>query len=112
MTEKEFLAIQHLKHASFGGHTYKRAFIQQLGRLPETEDLSPRQRWYLWQVAWFFRKQLPAGVGEEAECNLISAAPRPARWKPKGERVKPGKPAVAPARVEAEMPLFTEAVHG
>ena len=116
MSEAEYMAIRYLRHASFGGHTYKRSFIQQLGRLPETEELSPRQRWYLWQVAWFFRKQLPPGVVENAECNIIGAAPKPARWKPREERGKSARPtrvaAPAPPAQEPSMPLFTEAVHG
>lgn len=116
MSEPEYMAIQWLKRVSFGGHTYKRAFAGQLAMLPASEELSPRQCWYLWQVAWFFRKQLPSSVVDVAECNIIGCAPRPLKWKSKQERGLP-YPVLPPPPLGAEtaepyLPLFAEAAHG
>lgn len=89
MTTFERLALASLSSVRFamGG---SRRFVLDMAAKPDDYEMSPRQRWNLWRLAWSYRKQLPREVSDYA---LEVSAGMPA---PPSERAAK---AVAKARV-------------
>lgn len=106
MTLFERLAVEALQHVSFGMGGARRFVLQLLAGDPE---ITPRQRWYVWHLAWRYRRQVPREVSDLAlEMGAGSPYPQPEiRESARPERAKAlhRPPRVERMRAALERPL-------
>lgn len=99
MTPAEGLALQAFEGVNYGMRRGARRFIHDMRAKPAEYELTPRQRWYLWQLAWTFRRQLGVEI-ESLALELGAGAPAPPlAVRDRGLRIS--------ARHKAEVPKTT-----
>ena len=65
MTPCERLALSSLSHCSFG-MSGSRRFVLNVSAKPDDYELTARQKWNLWRLAWRYRRQVPREVSDMA----------------------------------------------
>lgn len=73
MSPTDHLTILALSHVSFGMSGARRFILSMAAKSPDAE-LTPRQRWYLWFLAWRYRRQLPREIADMALESYAGAA--------------------------------------
>ena len=73
MTTLERQAITALSTATIGGRTYTNRFVRAMAASPDSLELSPRQRAFLWANVWRYRRQLPADLVGIANSQVAEA---------------------------------------
>jgi hypothetical protein len=88
MTTFERLTLEALRNVSFGMGG-ARSFVLRL-LAADDRELTDRQRWYVWHLAWKYRRQVPREVSDLAlEMGAGSPYPQPAiRQGAKPERAR------------------------